>query len=90
MDEPQRSGWIGKGANQFYTEMHNLVSPAMHRLRSALDDASSAASSAAQALQKHERKAGMLFCGADAAGIAVGAASAGGILNFLNNIISAE
>lgn len=94
VDELQRGAWIGKGASQFYAEMHNVVSPAMQRLRSALDDASSATSRIAQALQQHEREAGILFSGADggvagavgaAVGAALGVAGAGGVLGGVRN-----
>ncbi|MFN7209860.1 MAG: WXG100 family type VII secretion target [Aggregatilineales bacterium] len=94
VDELQRGAWIGKGASQFYAEMQNLVSPSMQRLRNALDDASSATSRIAQALQQHEREAGMLFSGADgggagvvgaAVGAALGAAGAGGVLGGVQN-----
>ncbi|PJF31367.1 MAG: hypothetical protein CUN51_03285 [Candidatus Thermofonsia Clade 1 bacterium] len=59
VDELQRGAWIGRGATRFYTEMQNVVSPAMQRLRNALDEASSATTRIAQALAKHKREAGM-------------------------------
>lgn len=96
VDELQRGAWIGRGATRFYTEMQNVVSPAMQRLRNALDEASSATTRIAQALAKHEREAGMLFMGADAGGtgmavgVGVGAAAGGalsGIQNFFSKLI---
>ncbi|PJF35234.1 MAG: hypothetical protein CUN49_11590 [Candidatus Thermofonsia Clade 1 bacterium] len=82
VDDLQRGGWIGKGADRFYAEMQNVVSPAMQRLRNALDDASSATTRIAQTLAQHEREAGMLFAGdvAVAGGGAVGVGVGGGIL----------
>lgn len=96
IDSLQRGGWLGKGASQFYAEMQNEVSPAMQRLRSALDDASSATSRIAQALEQHEREAGALFM--NGAGAAAGAGGAvvgtgGGSLtdrfkNFMRDMIA--
>ncbi|MCE7949204.1 MAG: WXG100 family type VII secretion target [Chloroflexi bacterium CFX4] len=96
----QRGGWLGKGANQFYAEMQNEVSPAMQRLRAALDDASSATSRIAQAMEQHEREAGALFMNGgtgggtgsgDASG--VGSTTGGGSLmdrvtNFMRDMIA--
>lgn len=92
VDELRHGAWIGKGADQFYAEMEQLVSPAMLRLRNALEDASSATTRIAQALERHEREAAALFYGGDGAGGAVSAAgaaavAAGGVLNFLREII---
>jgi WXG100 family type VII secretion target len=92
VDELRRGAWIGKGADQFYAEMQQEISPAMLRLRNALDDASSATTRIAQALERHEREAAALFYGGDGA---IGAVSAGGvaafamnrILNFLNKLV---
>ncbi len=96
----QRGGWLGKGANQFYAEMQNEVSPAMQRLRSALDDASSATSRIAQAMEQHEREAGALFMngggsgeGVPGSGGAVGTGGSGGSLterftNFMRDMIA--
>jgi len=75
VDELRRGAWIGKGASQFYAEMEREVSPAMLRLRNALNDASSATTRIAQVLERHEREAAALFYGGDGAG---GAVSAGG------------
>lgn len=97
VDELQRGAWIGKGATRFYAEMQDIVSPAMQRLRNALDEASSATTRIAQAMARHEREAGMLFMGADgggaigmAVGVGVGAAAGGilgGIQSFFNRLI---
>ncbi len=75
----QSGGWIGKGANQFYAEMQNEVSPAMQRLRSALDDASSATSRIAKAMEQHEREAGALFMNGAGGESGVGTPGAGGV-----------
>jgi WXG100 family type VII secretion target len=40
MGHLQGGGWIGRGANAFYTEMDQLVLPSMQRLRQALEEAS--------------------------------------------------
>lgn len=36
-------GWIGRGSNQFYTEMHERILPSMQRLVSALNVAGNSA-----------------------------------------------
>jgi len=92
VDELRRGAWIGKGADQFYAEMQQEVSPAMLRLRNALDDASSATTRIAQALERHEREAAALFYGGDGASSAVSAGgvaavAASGVLSFLQNMI---
>ena len=92
VDELRRGAWIGKGASQFYAEMEREVSPAMLRLRNALNDASSATTRIAQALERHEREAAALFYGGDGASSAVSAGgvaavAASGVLSFLQNMI---
>ncbi len=59
----QGGGWLGKGAQNFYREMEDIVSPAMQRLGAALADASSATQRIATALEQAEREAGALFMG---------------------------
>lgn len=64
----QGGGWLGKGAENFYREMDNLVRPAMQRLSAALADASSATQRIVAALEQAEREAGALFAGGDSGG----------------------
>jgi WXG100 family type VII secretion target len=38
MDVLENGGWVGRGAQAFYNEMHNEVLPALERLRAAQGD----------------------------------------------------
>jgi len=39
VDELHNNGWIGRGSDAFFSEMQDLVIPAMERLRQALEEA---------------------------------------------------
>ena len=41
VDDLQAGGWIGRGADKFYTEMEDLIFPALQRLVQALEEAGS-------------------------------------------------
>jgi WXG100 family type VII secretion target len=66
VDSLAQGGWIGRGAEQFYAEMDNLVLPAMERLVTALDVAQQATRTIAQRFQSAEEEAGALFQGSAA------------------------
>lgn len=53
--------WIGRGANQFQTEMGQLVLPAMGRLVNALQQAAQTANRIAQTYKEAEGEASAAF-----------------------------
>jgi len=59
----QSGDWIGVGAERFFQEMNDLVTPGMNRLISVLKDASSATKKISDALREAEEQAGGLFRG---------------------------
>jgi WXG100 family type VII secretion target len=61
VDALKGGGWIGKGANNFYKEMEELVNPAMDRMMRALADAASATKRVADALRQAEEEGCALF-----------------------------
>jgi WXG100 family type VII secretion target len=54
-------GWIGRGADSFFSEMQSVVFPAIQRLESSLNDASSTTKQIAQNMQQAEQEAQSLF-----------------------------
>lgn len=54
-------GWIGRGADSFFSEMQSVVFPAMQRLESSLNDASGTTKQIAQNMQQAEQDAQSLF-----------------------------
>lgn len=61
VDALEYGGWIGRGANNFYIEMHNDVFPALHRLANALLDGGDAVTQISQILRGAEEEASALF-----------------------------
>lgn len=61
VDALEYGGWIGRGASAFYSEMHNDVFPALHRLANALLDGGDAVSQISQILRDAEEEASALF-----------------------------
>lgn len=61
VDALKGGGWIGKGADNFYKEMEELVNPAMDRMMRALADAASATKRVADALRQAEEQGCALF-----------------------------
>lgn len=59
--ELEGGGWIGRGADSFYAEMHDMVEPGLQRLARALEDASSAVKQASNILSQAEQEASSLF-----------------------------
>jgi WXG100 family type VII secretion target len=54
-------GWIGRGAQTFYAEMHDEVEPGLQRLAQAFEDASSAIKQISNVFSQAEQDAGSLF-----------------------------
>ncbi len=57
----ENGGWIGRGANAFYGEMHDDVLPAVQRLCRALEDGSNAIKQISNLVSQAEQDAGSLF-----------------------------
>ncbi len=54
-------GWIGRGAQAFYAEMHDEVEPGLRRLVQALEDASSSIKQISSIVSQAEQEASSLF-----------------------------
>ena len=61
MQQLEDGGWIGRGADSFFYEMQSVVFPAIQRLESSLNDASSTTKQIAQNMQQAEQDAQSLF-----------------------------
>jgi WXG100 family type VII secretion target len=83
----RNGGWVGAGANAFFTEMSELVIPALRRLLSALDDASSATEKISNLFQQSEQEAGNVFKGDLSGGGSFGS-MADNIINGVINSVS--
>ena len=59
--ELEGGGWIGRGADSFYNEMHDLVEPGLVRLARALEDTSSAIKQISNVMSQAEHDASSLF-----------------------------
>ncbi len=59
--ELEGGGWIGRGADAFYSEMHDLVEPGLQRLARALEDASNATKQIVNIMSQAEHEASNLF-----------------------------
>lgn len=57
----QSGGWIGEGADSFYSEMDSLVLPAVNRLKEAMTEASRVTQLIAQTVQQAEEEACSCF-----------------------------
>jgi WXG100 family type VII secretion target len=57
----QNGGWIGRGANSFFGEMHDLVFPGMQKLNRALEDAGNATKQISNIISQAEHEASSLF-----------------------------
>jgi WXG100 family type VII secretion target len=57
----QNGGWIGRGANSFFNEMHDLVFPGMGKLVRALEDAGNATKQISTIVSQAEQEASSLF-----------------------------
>jgi WXG100 family type VII secretion target len=54
-------GWIGRGAESFYAEMHDMVEPGLHRLVQALEDGSGAVKLISNTMSQAESEASAQF-----------------------------
>jgi len=59
--ELEGGGWIGRGADAFYGEMHDLVEPGLDRLIRALEDGGSAIKQISTLISNAEQDASSLF-----------------------------
>lgn len=59
--ELEGGGWIGRGADAFYAEMHDLVEPGLHRLAQALEDGGNAVKQISNILSQAEQEASSFF-----------------------------
>ena len=57
----QNGGWIGRGANSFFSEMNDEVFPAVGRLVHALEDAGNATKQIGNIVSQAEHEASTLF-----------------------------
>lgn len=61
VDSLESGGWIGRGANSFYAEMHDEVLPAVQRLREALEEAARTTGEIAKTFREAEETASAKF-----------------------------
>src|SRR5690242_16439193 len=61
MQQLEDGGWIGRGADSFFSEMQSVLFPAIQRLESSLNDAASTTKQIAQHMQQAEQDAQSLF-----------------------------
>ncbi len=59
--ELEHGGWIGRGADAFYGEMHDLVEPGLLRLSRALEEAGGAIRQISNIISQAEQEASSLF-----------------------------
>jgi WXG100 family type VII secretion target len=57
----QNGGWIGRGANSFFSEMQDMLFPGMDRLRQGLENAAATARDVAGRFHTSEQEAANLF-----------------------------
>jgi WXG100 family type VII secretion target len=61
MDKLEHGGWIGRGADAFFQEMHSLVLPAVQRLEKALESGSHVTKEIVQNVRRAEEEASSPF-----------------------------
>lgn len=61
MGKLENGGWIGRGANDFFSEMQGEVLPASERLQQALDEAGRVTMNIVNAVQQAEDEASSRF-----------------------------
>jgi WXG100 family type VII secretion target len=59
--ELEGGGWIGRGAQSFYSEMYDLVEPSLSRLVDALESAAEVTKRVSQIIQNAEQEASTMF-----------------------------
>lgn len=57
MSNLEEGGWIGRGSNAFFSEMHSEVLPATERLRQALEEANRVTNQIVQVMKQAEEEA---------------------------------
>ncbi|NUM45016.1 MAG: WXG100 family type VII secretion target [Anaerolineales bacterium] len=87
VDNLQRGGWIGTGANAFLSEMDDEIFPALTRLEEALEYAQETTQHISQTLRQAEEEAANVFSqgGGAAGGVAGGAA--GGAAGEMGDVV---
>jgi WXG100 family type VII secretion target len=61
VNQLEGGGWIGRGAQAFYAEMHDEVEPGLQRMIQALEDASSSVKQISSIVSQAEQEASMKF-----------------------------
>jgi WXG100 family type VII secretion target len=61
MDKLEDGGWIGRGSDAFFQEMHSEVLPASQRLQAVLGQANQVARTIIQTIQQAEEEASSPF-----------------------------
>lgn len=61
MDKLENDGWVGRGADAFFAEMHDKIIPTCQKLINLLNDASETTKQISQRVQTAEREAAALF-----------------------------
>ncbi len=61
MGKLENGGWIGRGAEAFFSEMDGKVLPASNRLQQALGEASHSVKEIAQTIRQAEEEASAVF-----------------------------
>ena len=61
MEKFEDGGWIGLGADAFFSEMQSVIIPAIQRLESALNNAAKATREVTQTMRQAEQDAGSIF-----------------------------
>ena len=57
MSNLENGGWIGRGSDAFFGEMHDEVLPAVERLRQALEEANRVTNQISQVMKQAEEEA---------------------------------
>jgi WXG100 family type VII secretion target len=76
LEELQRGGWVGVGANKFYAEMNSSVMPPMNRLYRSLISASKSTTTIITIVQRAEEEWMRIFRTVSGAGAAAASAAA--------------
>jgi len=61
MDKLEDGGWIGRGSDAFFQEMHSEVLPAVQRLQDVLDEASQVTKAIVALVKGAEEEASSVF-----------------------------
>jgi WXG100 family type VII secretion target len=61
MSNLEDGGWIGRGSDAFFSEMHQEILPALQRLRQALEEANRVTNQITQTMQQAEEDASARF-----------------------------